>query len=116
MSGINKNMGCKATHDLNKYLDEIDAQSRKEDQDEEMQIAKENDIEQAFISGPLNEEFDYIEEGEVWTREDVIDEGADELCATETMINLFSVNVSDEVKLKVLSDIREKIMTQLKGG
>ena len=112
MSGINKNMGCKATHDLNKYLDEIDAQSRKE---EEMQIAKENDIEQAFISGPLKEEFDYIDTCCVWTREDVIDECADELCATETMVNLLSTNVSDEVKLKVLSDIRESIFVKFGG-
>ena len=101
---------CKVTHDLNAHLDAIDAQSRTEDQEEADQIARENDIQQAFISGPLDEEFFYIDKEVVYTRGEVVgDEGADRLGEIETVINLLSLNVSDEVKLKILSDIRESI-------
>jgi len=106
---------CKVTQDLNAHLDAIDAQSRTEDQEEADQIARENDVDQAFVSGPLNEEFFYIDQHSVWTREDVISECCDELCQIETMVNLFSTNVSDEVKLQMLSDIRASVVSDLIG-
>ena len=113
MSGINKNMGCKVTHDLNKYLEE---QDKLEQITEAKQIALENDLNNSFTTGDLKEEFYYIEEGEVYTRQDVVvDQGADLLSETEAVINLLSLNVSDEVKLKTLSDIRESIFVKFGG-
>ena len=104
---------CKVTHDLNKYLDE---QDKLEQITEEKQIALENDLNSVFTTGELKEEFFYIEEGEIYTREDiVVDEGADRLSETEAVINLLSLNVSDEVKLKILSDIRESIFVKFGG-
>ena len=104
---------CKVTQDLNAHLDAIDAQSRTEDQEEADQIARENDIQQALTTGPLDEEFYYIDEEAIYTRKDVIELHADELCQTEVMVNLFSKNVSDEVKLKLLADISENAVSKL---
>ena len=103
---------CKVTHDLNEYLD---GQDKLEQITEAKQIALENDLECAFTSGKLDEEFYHIDEEAVYTREEVINECADELCESETLVNLFSLNVSDEVKLKILSDIREKIIVKFGG-
>ena len=70
---------------------------------------------EVFCSGDLKEEFFYIKETKVWTREEVLNECSDELSTNETMINLFAYNLSRDVKIDLLNQIRDNVIEKLRS-